>query len=61
MVMMTNRIIPFPERAVTYRQQKRIEIQAWAHSSLGTPVKGKVGKVELWKVGVMVCKRRILL
>ena len=40
--MMTNRITPFPGKAVMQRQQKRMENQAWAASSPGTPVSKKI-------------------
>lgn len=36
--MMTNRITPFPDKAVMQRQEKGMENQAWAASSPGTPV-----------------------
>ena len=38
-----------------------MEIQVWAHSSPGMPVKRKVGKVELWKIGINACRSGILL
>ena len=46
-VMMANRIMLFPERAMAYRQQKGMEIQAWADSRPGMLVNKKVGNVDV--------------
>ena len=38
----TNRIMLFPERAMTYRRQKGMEIQTWTALRPGIPVRKKV-------------------
>ena len=46
-MMMTNRIMPFPEGAGMRQQQKGMGVQALAASSPGTPVGKKIREEEV--------------